>query len=295
MNKNYKKIGIIFELVFLTVVLSNPFITSYRAQIDQGITPPPDSGRPPTLIQCVRPGDIIFFDHASSEGILTDLFYTIENFPNEGINSNDHCTLFVGNNPDDPNHYTDWCIHNGDPTSYKELSEFQKTNTNFTAFRVKGASSEQITRVIEWVKDRVSQECEYQLKPWILSYYMLVLKTDFWGALTYIMRKDCNNVQIKDTLLNKYLENKFYCDELIWAAYYNVTRIDIDNNGFSSYPYGVPTVNMGIVVAYDQHYRDTLSSDAYNYAKLNEIKIDNDVYQVYPVSAQPGIALATND
>jgi hypothetical protein len=289
MNKNYKKIGIIFGLVFLTVILSNPLITSYRAQIDQGITPPPDPGSPPTLIQVVKPGDIIFFDYLPEyTNFEEDLFYTIKNFP--GINSNDHCVLFVGtiSGLDSNPPITDWCIHNGMTTSYKRLSEFQKTSTNFTAFRVK-ASSEQITRVIKWVQDRVADDCPYQLTYDNLKDYGGYPNVGFFDALTHIMTKNWDNVRTKGTL-----NNMFYCNELIWAAYYNA-GIDIDHNGDSSVPYGVPTINMGIVVAYDWYYHGTLSSDDYNYAKLNEIKIDNDVYQVYPVFSPPGIALATND
>jgi len=284
MNKNYKKIGIVLGLVFILIVLGNPMITPFHAS-NPAITP--FQAReyqllgvphpPPNLLQYLQQGDIIFMDSAINGNI-----YEIKNFPAEGINSNDHCALFVGYNPDDPNNNNDWCIHAGDPVQYARLygaGGLASTHVNFSIYRVANATLDQIIDVTRWERDRVIQGCH-------------------WQNIALNINKDWDNVYDPSF---PFVKNRFYCTELHWAAYYNTTWwahqadpskpiIDIDNNGFSIVPYDThPCVNIGIAVAVEPIWilRWILNGEYpeyYNYAKRCEIKIDGDMQKIYPVS-----------
>jgi hypothetical protein len=269
MNKNYKKIGIVFGLVSILILSSNILIKPSQS----GDTQPPPG---PNLLFYLQPGDIIFMDSNGGDPI-----YKMKNYPAEGINSNDHCAMFVGNNPLNTE-YHDWCIHAGDPVNYIRLygpdGLANGTRVNFSIYRVATATQNQKNAAIAWEHERVIQGCH-------------------WQNIVFDISKDWDNV--RDPHLISSL-NKFYCTELHWAAYYNTTWwahqadpskpiIDIDNNGFSIIPYDThPCVNIGLSVLAEPiwilHWILNGEYPAYyNYAKMCEIKIDNDIQKIYPI------------
>ncbi len=156
MKKNYKKIGIVFGLMFIVIALSNPLIPTFHTEA--GLIPDgTHSGHchpKPNLMPYLQPGDIIFMDPCPPCNGDGDI---IQNKP-EGINSNDHCVIFVGTITGSL--YDDWCIHAGtlvkytrlygDGTKYGENPPFVPRKVNFSIFRVKTANTTQRNDAIIW-------------------------------------------------------------------------------------------------------------------------------------------------
>lgn len=265
MNKKYKKIGIVFGLVFILIALSNPLTTTFHAEAGQI----PGENKPwvPNLMPYLQPGDIIFMDSLPGPGGKP----WIVNI--DGINSNDHCAMFVGTRPG--NYWEiDWCIHAGDPVGYKRIygdRGFTVNHTNFSIFRVATANQNQKNAAIAWERERVEQGCRWQ--DW---------------ASTFRGKKDWDNVYDESFLSIKW---KFYCNELHWAAYYNTTYwqhhdnpsipiIDIDYNDWGWAPWFVQCVNMGVpgVLFW------WMDPPEPGYAYQNEIKIDPAMEKIYPLA-----------
>jgi hypothetical protein len=253
-KKAYKKIGLLIELMVIFPTFSSLlFISPFHAVESQ-------QQLVSELLSYLEPGDILFMD-------LNPPNYVIVNIPQANIVSNDHCAMFVGIRPNFEG--DDWCIHAGDPVQYTRLDGpggFATWATNFSIYRVWTANQTQKDAAIEWERARAAQvpKCEYQ----------------HWSNGR--IRKDWDNVY-DDSRFS--VKNKFYCSELHWAAYYNTSgkTIDIDCNGNGIRPWlFAPCVNMGVPV--HRFGFLVLFRPFVDYAFQNEIKLDDDVHKIYPLS-----------
>jgi len=266
MNKNYKKIWTIFGLVFILIALSNPLITTYHAEA--GPTP---GGKHqhfvPDLMPYLQPGDIIFMDPCiQCSGIGSEF---IQNIPVAGINSNDHCALFVGTRVGFTEN--DWCIHAGSPVHYTRLygpydpqawnNPFTTKHVNFSIFRVATATQGQRNGAIAWTVPRLGEAYQWPF----------AIPGNGDGP------QKCEN---PNCLFHPLTSHKWYCSEFVWAAYKS-QGIDIDYNWWGPLPWILPCVNMGAPTSPPNDWFLQFYPLLW-YAFQNEIKLDDDMQQIYP-------------
>ena len=128
----------------------------------------------------------------------------------------DHAAIYIGGN-----HF----IHSiGAETGYPGVCivdyTFFKTcgwATDLTFFKVSSASNWQKIAAVEWAHERLGDLYQYS-----------------GPGQDYMLK--CAN-----PYLSWPTADEWYCSELVWAAYYN-QGIDIDRNGWSPFPFGVPAV-----------------------------------------------------
>lgn len=146
--------------------------------------------------------------------------------------SNDHVAIYAGNGEF-------W--QTGETVEKVSWSHFEENFKNFEYYRVKGASTSQINGAIDFCERR--EDDSYQIE-WLFSPH-----------------KNHNPFDPFD-----FCSNKWYCSELVWAAYYN-QGIDIDKEGYAkdhTIWYHCPAVEMG---------------SPYSYIR-NDIKYDSDTKKI---------------
>ena len=120
---------------------------------------------------------------------------------------NEHAAIYVGNN----------IFINAGGTDLKvfeaNYSFFYKGAKNLAFVRVKSANSTQKQAAVNWTQERIDAPYQIAIEP---PWFGLKIANPDFPHLT---------------------ANKWYCMELVWAAYYN-QGIDIDSYGWS-HPFGV--------------------------------------------------------
>jgi len=119
---------------------------------------------------------------------------------------NDHSAIYVGNNT-----FVDAVIP---VVKSRDFSHFYSLQQNFVFLRVKTANESQRQAAAAWAVSKVGSPYQHFFRP-------------PWFGL-----------KIANTSLAFPTADKFYCMELLWAAYYN-QGIDIDQNGWR-FPWWVP-------------------------------------------------------
>jgi len=119
---------------------------------------------------------------------------------------NEHSAIYVGNNT-----FVDAVIPVVTERNYSHFYSLQK---NFVFLRVKTANESQRYAAAAWARSKVGKPYQHFFRP-------------PWFGL-----------KIANTNLSFPTADKFYCMELLWAAYYN-QGIDIDQNGWR-FPWWVP-------------------------------------------------------
>jgi len=155
---------------------------------------------------------------------------------------------------------------------YSKYSDFQQHWENFLIARVKNMQPWQIDVAVAWAESR--KGCEYQ---YVLAPPHFAIK--------------CNDPDDPHPVANKW-----YCSELVWAAYYNVqenNRIEIDNNGWNCYPILLwPCVSMGCPG--DKYIPDWMREyKHFPYFFKNEILIDDDIEVIYKDRVTSGFPAGT--
>ncbi len=242
MNKSHKKIGMIFGLVFLLAIGSNVILI--QASPDEIPSPPQ-----PVLVK----GDLIFMEKAHTE-IIQDV---------DGTTSNDHVALYIGYDVVDGVSGI-WCIsagllEEGSGVGYVRLGYYTDENyfDHLKIGRVMTANLTQRNAAIVWAKARVGSQ--YQS----------------WFGHDGLIPRPLKCANPYDPFIPT--ANKWYCSELVWAAYYN-QGIDIDNNGWGFSPYGIPCVNMGLpILGLIPNWLEPLLPFLPDYVYENEIQIDDDI------------------
>jgi len=153
----------------------------------------------------LKRGDIIFMDVKEY-----DTYWAIPGY------SNDHAAIYLGPDYKDGNYF----IHASSPgVSYIKYDSYHLFFENFTFYYVIDANESQIESAIKWAEDLIG--LKYQ------CFFPQFFKPYYWYKGIMEMGEKCadpNNKSIKTA-------NRFYCCELVWAAYYN-QGIDIDKNGW---------------------------------------------------------------
>jgi len=119
---------------------------------------------------------------------------------------NEHGAIYVGNNT-----FVDAVIP---VVKQRDYSHFYNLQKNFVILRVKTANESQRYAAAAWAKSKVGSPYQHTFRP-------------PWFAL-----------KIANSNLPFPVAEKFYCMELLWAAYYH-QGIDIDQNGWK-FPWWVP-------------------------------------------------------
>ena len=150
---------------------------------------------------CVEPGDILLIDVGGWDES------TIWKVPGP---YNEHAALYIGNN---------YFIHaghdNNETVSIKNYARFYWPAKNIAFIRVKTANLSQKQAAIDWAYDRVGAPYqEFTYPPW---FTLMIANPDFPHSTA----------------------NKWFCMELVWAAYYN-QGINIFGNKVHRYlPFGI--------------------------------------------------------
>jgi hypothetical protein len=147
-------------------------------------------------------GDLCFMDGRSDVGIP---WYWLYPGPH-----NDHVAIYIGNG-----YFVD---ARGGGVHNETLQTLRTRMENPTFYRVITATQDQRQLAADWAKQRVG--AEYQ------NIFILP-----WFALKIFNPSDSNPTA-----------NTWYCGELVWAAYYNATGIDIDYNEWTIDGIFFPTV-----------------------------------------------------
>ena len=159
----------------------------------------------------VQRGDIILMD--------TIEYDTIWNIPGY---SNDHAAIYLGREYRDGSYF----IQTGSSGVRTVTFDFYHLwSQNFTFYYVNNANSTQIENAIFWAFEQLGLKYQFFF-PFMNIYSM--------GELG-LKCEDSSNPNVKTA-------DRFYCMELVWAAYYN-QGIDIDYNGWQElYPTPPPHV-----------------------------------------------------
>lgn len=155
----------------------------------------------------VKKGDIIFMD--LKPGVSEKKSHLLGT-------SNDHCAMYLGHDYSDGNQFVE-SDHDG--VHEASYSKFQQYYENFTFYEVATASDTQKDDAVEWALASPPNGDPYQ----------------YW----YHGMRKCED---PDALL--LTARKWYCSELVWAAYYN-QGIDIDYNDWTIDFLGTPSVIIG--------------------------------------------------
>lgn len=119
---------------------------------------------------------------------------------------NEHAALYIGGN---------FFVHAGADLGFivcvKNYSRFYKHAKNFAFLRVKTATPSQRQAAVNWAMKR--QGCDYQ----------------YWDCFPWF------GLKIADVNSKHPTSNRFYCFELVWAAYYN-QGVDIDSTEWDPDP-----------------------------------------------------------
>lgn len=152
----------------------------------------------------LQKGDIILMD------LHEDNIWNIDGY------SNDHAGLYMGQDFRDGS----YIIHaSGYGVSYTTYDLYHYHFCNFTFFRVNNANESQRNKAIEWAVNHLGYKYQY--------FFPESLYRGMWEF--GLKCEDTTNTEVKTA-------DRFYCMELVWAAYYN-QGIDIDNNGWEEiYP-----------------------------------------------------------
>jgi len=152
----------------------------------------------------LQKGDIILMD-VDTEGI-----WGIDGY------SNDHAALYMGHDFRDGSYAINagiWGVQYMTFDSYNMLFE------NFTFFKVNAANEEQRNSAVEWTVNHLGYKYQF--------FFPCSIYRGMWE-----LGLKCEDTDNPDVLTS----NRFYCMELVWAAYYD-QGIDIDNNGWEKiYP-----------------------------------------------------------
>lgn len=158
--------------------------------------------RVPTYL---KRGDIIFMDVKDD-----DTYWAIPGY------SNDHAGIYIGPDYKDGNYF----IHASSPgVAYIKYDSYHLFFENFTFYYVIDANETEIDSAIKWAEGIIG--LKYQ------CFFPQLSTPHYWYKGMMEMGEKCadpNNKSIKTA-------NRFYCSELVWAAYYN-QGIDIDKNGW---------------------------------------------------------------
>jgi hypothetical protein len=119
---------------------------------------------------------------------------------------NDHGAIYVGNNT-----FVDAVVP---VVKSRDYSHFYSLQKNYVFLRVKTANESQRQAAAAWAASKVGSPYQHFFRP-------------PWFGL-----------KMANTNLSLPIAHKFYCMELLWAAYYH-QGIDIDQNGWS-FPWWVP-------------------------------------------------------
>ncbi len=143
--------------------------------------------------ECVEVGDLMLLDARFDES---------NKWKVPGL-YNEHGGIYVGNNT-----LVDACPHHDPDGVYAyDYSAFYSSQKNFVFLRVITANMSQRHAAAAWAMSKIGSSYQYFFSP-------------PWFGL-----------KIADTNLSFPTADKFYCMELLWAAYYN-QGIDIDQNGW---------------------------------------------------------------
>lgn len=140
---------------------------------------------------CVEKGDILLLDVGAGWDEST-----IWKMPGP---YNEHAALYVGDNK-----LIDADSQKG--VEKRDYGHYYMPTKNLAFLRVKSANSSQKQKAIDWTCDRIGAPYQSILIPWLL---LKIANPDFPNPTA----------------------NKWYCMELVWAAYYN-QGIDLDKNGW---------------------------------------------------------------
>lgn len=239
-EKMKEKIGLFLGLIIMLIIISKPPLQAIQTlDICREL--------PPLLI----PGDLIFMDYAPTEIVINNI--------TNNIRSNDHVAIYMGQRQGYPGV---WCVSAGFTSTdkgvdYVDLSTYLDTEkvNNLTIGRVVTATETQRNAAITWATQQVGDL--YQM----------------WSV--FPPKGGPQKCHKPNDLRFPFTCDKWYCSELVWAAYYN-QGIDIDYNKWGLLPWVLPSVNMGLPKPV---YRPAWLIDnmIVPYAYYNEIQIDNDI------------------
>jgi len=190
-----KKKRAVYFVIF-TLLISFCFINSNAKEINDDEVP-----------DYVKKGDIIFMDLKNDRSCWAIPGY-----------SNDHTALYLGHDYKDGNYF----IHSSsDGIGYIKLEDFNLNFEHFTYYYVDCANDSVIESALNWSEENMG--LKYQ------CFFPQFFNPRYWYKGMMELGTKCadpNNKSIKTA-------NRFYCSELVWAAYYN-QGIDIDKNGWET-------------------------------------------------------------
>lgn len=153
---------------------------------------------------CVKRGDIIFMDIKND-----DSYWAIPG------DSNDHAAIYLGHDYRDGSYF----IHaSGLGVRNVTYDRYNFGSKNFTFCYVNNANDTQVEGAIQWAVDQLG--AKYQC-------FFLDPSPRFWYKGMFELGQKCADPSDKSVKT----ADRFYCIELVWAAYYN-QGIDIDQNGW---------------------------------------------------------------
>lgn len=153
----------------------------------------------------VQRGDIVFMDAEDYSS-----YWAIPGY------SNDHAAIYLGHDYLDGSYFINAC---GQGVSIVNYDFFDSFLENFTYYKVKNANTSQIEGAINWAEDQLG--AKYQ------CFFPQLFNPKWWYIGMFELGEKCTDPENKSVKT----ADRFYCSELVWAAYYN-QGIDIDQNGW---------------------------------------------------------------
>lgn len=198
----------------------------------------------------VKRGDIVFMDIKNE-----DTYWAIPG------PSNDHAAIYLGHDYRDGSYF----IHaGGQGVKNTTFDLYNFAFKNFTFYYVNNADDKQVEGAIQWAVDQIGTE--YQC-------FFPDLNPHYWYRGMFDLGEKCadpNDESVKTA-------DRFYCMELVWAAYYN-QGIDIDQNGWEKVK---PVPNDNVPKFFRNMWE--LFGWAFAYVECNDVKYSENTTQRLPV------------